>query len=91
MFCRIPDCSKATHNYMSTNNLRTHIGSHKDVLLATGNTGGRVSQGVIYEAIKWYNGLVAGVEPDSTIGSRAGSTTSTSPARMSLPAHPKKM
>ncbi|KAF7182057.1 hypothetical protein CNMCM7691_001445 [Aspergillus felis] len=88
MFCRIPDCSKASHNYKSTNNLRSHVASHKDVSLHAGNVGGRVSQEYIDEATKWYKSLFAGVAPGDSASPAAG--VSTSPARDSLPALPKK-
>ncbi|KAL2836238.1 hypothetical protein BJX68DRAFT_273593 [Aspergillus pseudodeflectus] len=87
MFCRIPDCSKVTHNYKSTNNLRTHVSSHKDVSLLVGNSGGRASQETIDEVAKWYKELFAGVDPDKTT---TGATTSPSPAPRALSALPKK-
>ncbi|KAL4952213.1 hypothetical protein BDW69DRAFT_185671 [Aspergillus filifer] len=31
VFCRIPDCSRANHNYKTTNNLRSHVSSHAGV------------------------------------------------------------
>ncbi|PYH99043.1 hypothetical protein BO71DRAFT_415769 [Aspergillus ellipticus CBS 707.79] len=66
VFCRVPECSKANHNYKYTNNLRTHIETHDDVSLSAGNVGGRASQKIIDEAIKFYKRLYGGVEPGTT-------------------------
>ncbi|KAL4883541.1 hypothetical protein BJY04DRAFT_184845 [Aspergillus karnatakaensis] len=91
MFCRIPDCSKAHHNYKSTNNLRTHVGSHKDVSLPAGNLGGRASQESVDEAAKWYKGLFAGVEPGDSSKAGVGSAVASPGASVgALPSLPKK-
>ncbi|KAL3494962.1 hypothetical protein BJX62DRAFT_233930 [Aspergillus germanicus] len=91
MFCRIPVCSKSTHNYKSTNNLRTHVGSHKDASLPAGNVGGRVSQELVDEAAKWYKELFVSVEPDNSSKPDAGgAAASPGSAAGALPSLPKK-
>ncbi|KAL4782837.1 hypothetical protein BJX76DRAFT_349064 [Aspergillus varians] len=91
MFCRIPDCSKATHNYKSTNNLRTHVGSHKDVSMPEGNVGGHVSQELVDEAAKWYKELFAGIAPeDSPKAGADGVAASPGSTAGALPSLPKK-
>ncbi|KAL4786397.1 hypothetical protein BJX76DRAFT_321254 [Aspergillus varians] len=77
-FCRVPDCSRAIHNYKYTNNLRTHMETHEDISLPAGNVGGRAAQKVVDEAIKFYKGLYGGVEP--------GTATTPAPSAGSVPA-----
>ncbi|KAL2859132.1 uncharacterized protein BJX67DRAFT_376062 [Aspergillus lucknowensis] len=74
MFCRILDCSKAMHNYKSINNLCTHVSSHKDVSLPSGNVGGRVPQELVDEAASNSSSTSTG-----GIAASPGSTTGTMP------------
>ncbi|KAL4934233.1 uncharacterized protein BDV17DRAFT_278553 [Aspergillus undulatus] len=99
IFCRVEDCSKATHKYTATNNLRSHIASHGEHALPGGNLGGRASQKEIDEAARWYKSLFAGIEPNNAGAAQTPSTVShgrsisidsTSPATPSLPPLPRK-
>ncbi|KAL3430214.1 hypothetical protein BDV09DRAFT_26275 [Aspergillus tetrazonus] len=51
VFCRVPDCSKATKKFSATNNLHTYIKTHDGMKLEEGNTGGRVAQKVVDRAV----------------------------------------
>ncbi|KAL4923613.1 uncharacterized protein BDV17DRAFT_285273 [Aspergillus undulatus] len=76
VFCRVPDCSKSTHNYKTTNNLRTHIETHDNISLPEGTSGGRVPQKLVDEGLKWYKSLYGGLEPGAS--GTSGSATSPS-------------
>ncbi|KAI9034732.1 uncharacterized protein KD926_006351 [Aspergillus affinis] len=92
LFCRVQDCSKGQRKFTATNNLRTHLKSHNGITLDNEDKGGRVSQKVQDDAIRWYRRLFAGVEsevqgPASSAVSPAGPA---GPANASLPALPLK-
>ncbi|KAF7590972.1 hypothetical protein BBP40_002166 [Aspergillus hancockii] len=44
VFCRSPDCGKRRKRFSSTNNLKSHVRSHKSLEVDKEDKGGRVSQ-----------------------------------------------
>ncbi|KAL4998870.1 hypothetical protein BDV10DRAFT_193990 [Aspergillus recurvatus] len=82
VFCRVPDCAKATRN----NNLHTHIKSHEGMKLEGGNTGGRVAQKLVDKA----KSLFSGIEPVITTQSVGIAFTRAGSVEDRLPRLPRK-
>ncbi|TPX26429.1 hypothetical protein DIZ76_011891 [Coccidioides immitis] len=57
VFCRVKDCYKAKKPFSATNNLRSHIRSHKNITVYDGGSG-RASQADIDKAVAFYKSLV---------------------------------
>ncbi|KAL4768413.1 hypothetical protein BDW60DRAFT_210960 [Aspergillus nidulans var. acristatus] len=90
VFCRVPDCSKATKKFSATNNLHTHIKTHDGMKLEEGNTGGRVAQKVVDRAVQWYKSLFSGIEPQANTESLETSLDRAGSVEDDLPLLPKK-
>ncbi|PYH36221.1 uncharacterized protein BO87DRAFT_374585 [Aspergillus neoniger CBS 115656] len=45
-------CTKRTKQYLSTNNLHSHLQTHEDFIAKTGNKGGRASQKQVNNTVK---------------------------------------
>ncbi|KAE8384443.1 hypothetical protein BDV23DRAFT_177034 [Aspergillus alliaceus] len=93
VFCQVPECSKSSKQFSATNNLRTHISSHSNIPVPSGDKGGRASQEEINQA--WYKGLFQGATHSSSslMGSSARLTPAPAPPADSisrLPLLPRK-
>ncbi|KAB8232686.1 uncharacterized protein BDW43DRAFT_101358 [Aspergillus alliaceus] len=62
--------------------------SHGDISMESGNTGGRVAQKAVDEAVRWYKGLFSGVELQDGGEASTGDTSSSRAIDESLPPLP---
>ncbi|KAK2793174.1 hypothetical protein FQN52_001822 [Onygenales sp. PD_12] len=92
LYCRIPNCNRRKNPFSATNNLRQHVQGHKNAggeyYTAPSQKGGRVSQEVIDEAIKFYVTLAEQLEileSESESGSESEGEVDEGVAKVKLP------
>ncbi|KAA8651454.1 uncharacterized protein ATNIH1004_000337 [Aspergillus tanneri] len=66
LFCRVPGCTKSTHQYFSLPNLKKHVESHEGYIVYKGTVGGRIPQKEIDTAAAWYTKITTVEESSSS-------------------------